>query len=80
MEDGNPGTALQAFLRALHVLGRLDAVLKLMAAENDTLGMELVQEQLPQRVRTSRGNRPRVDRPAAASKSAAADTDELEGI
>jgi len=80
MEDGYPGTALHTFLRALHVLGRLEDVLKVMAAANDTLGMELLQEQLPQRVRTSRGSRPRVDRPAAASKGAVEDNDELEGF
>lgn len=51
-----------------------------MAAENDTLEMELVREQLLQRVRTSRGNKPRIDRPAAASKSEVDGADELEGF
>lgn len=60
MEHGYPGTALHTFLRALHVLGRLDDVMKVMATENDALGMELVREQLPQRVRTSRGSKVRV--------------------
>ncbi len=80
MEDGYPGTALHTFLRALQVLGRLEAVVKVMAMENDVLGMELVREQLPQRVRTSRGSKPRVDRPRTAKKSAADDADELEGF
>ncbi len=47
MEDGYPGTALHTFLRALHVLGRLEDMVKVMATENDTLGMELMREQLP---------------------------------
>ncbi|VCU71711.1 hypothetical protein PIGHUM_03799 [Pigmentiphaga humi] len=80
MEDGYPGTALHTFLRALHVLGHLEDVVKVMATENDRLGMELVREQLPQRVRTFRGNKPRADRPAAAKESAADDADELEGF
>src|SRR3546814_15023924 len=41
MEDGYPGTALHTFLRTLQVLGRLEAVVKVMAMENDVLGMEL---------------------------------------
>ena len=80
MEDGYPGTALHTFLRALHVLGRLEDVLKVMATENDMLGMELVREQLPQRVRTSRSGKSRAGRPAAAQEGVADDTDELEGF
>lgn len=80
MEDGYPGTALHTFLRALHVLGRLEDVAKVMATENDTLGIELVREQLPQRVRTSRGSKPRVGRSVAAKEGAADDADELEGF
>lgn len=81
MEEGYPGTALHTFLRALQVLGRLDAVLKVMAMENDVLGMELVREQLPQRVRTSSGSKRQARQPAAASEgSTHAGTDELEGF
>ncbi|KCV64440.1 toxin-antitoxin system, antitoxin component, Xre family [Bordetella bronchiseptica 99-R-0433] len=80
MEDGHPGTALHTFLRALHVLGRLDDVLRVMATENDVLGMELVREQLPQRVRTVRGSKPRVDRSAVAKEGTSDDADELEGF
>ena len=80
MEDGYSGTALHTFLRALHVLGRLEGVLKAMATENDALGMELVREQLPQRVRTSRGSKVRLTRPATAKGGAADETDELEGF
>ncbi|AEE65573.1 helix-turn-helix domain-containing protein [Bordetella pertussis] len=80
MEDGHPGTALHTFLRALHVLGRLDDVLRVMATENDVLGMELVREQLPQRVRTVRGSKPRVGHSAAVKEGASDDADELEGF
>lgn len=80
MEDGYPGTALHTFLRALQVLGRLDAVVKVMAMENDVLGMELVRELLPQRVRMSRGSKPRTDRLATTKERTADDGDELEGF
>jgi hypothetical protein len=80
MEDGYPGTALHTFLRALHVLGRLDDLVKVMATENDALGMELVREQLPQRIRTSRGGKRQVGGSAVAKKDAEHDSDELEGF
>ena len=80
MEDGHPGTALHTFLRALHVLGRLDALVKAMAMDSDVLGLELVREQLPQRVRTAaRSARGRPGRPARA-KGADDDPHELEGF
>lgn len=57
MEDGNPGTALHTFLRALHVFGRLEDMVKVMALDHDTLGLELTQQQLPQRVRSAGGKK-----------------------
>lgn len=80
MEDGYSGTALHTFLRALHVLGRLDAVSEVMAMENDVLGMELAKEQLPQRVRTSGGSKPRAARSAKAGEDVADDSTKLEGF
>ncbi|WP_025138150.1 helix-turn-helix transcriptional regulator [Achromobacter sp. DH1f] len=80
MEDGYSGTALHTFLRALHVLGRLDAVSEVMAMENDVLGMELAREQLPQRVRTSGGSKPRAARSAKADEDVVDDSAELEGF
>ncbi|WP_368648317.1 helix-turn-helix domain-containing protein [Castellaniella ginsengisoli] len=78
MEDGYPGTALHTFLRALHVLGRLDDLAQAMTLENDALGMELVREQLPQRVRTSAGRKRQA---ASADKGdAPAPADDLEGF
>ena len=79
MEDGYPGTALHTFLRALHVLGRLDDLAQAMTLENDALGMELVREQLPQRVRTSAG-RKRQAAPVVDKGEARAPADDLEGF
>lgn len=79
MEDGYPGTALHTFLRALHVLGRLDDLAQAMTLENDALGMELVRAQLPQRVRTSAG-RKRQAGPVVGKGDAPAPADDLEGF
>lgn len=82
MEDGHPGTAIHAFLGALHVLGRLEDVIRAMGVEHDALGIELVREHLPQRVRTPRNNKPRADRVSSAVAKAGidSDTDELKGF
>lgn len=56
MEDGQPGTALHTLMRALFILGRLDAMLLALAPEKDALGLDLAREQLPKRV-SSRRNR-----------------------
>ena len=81
MEDGYPGTALHTFLRTMLVLGRLDAMTQVLALENDDLGMELVREQLPQRVRSS-SSRTSGKRSAVAKKNTKNETrsDELEGF
>ena len=57
MEDGHPGTALQHFARALQVFGELDTFEKLMDTAQDSVGLTLMDENLPQRVRTSRRTR-----------------------
>jgi len=79
MENGYPGTALHTFLRALHVLGRLDDLAQAMTLENDALGMELVREQLPRRVRTS-ADRKRQAAPVVGKDDAPAPADDLEGF
>lgn len=79
MEDGYPGTALHTFLRALHVLGRLDDLAQAMTLEKDALGMELVREQLPQRVRSSAG-RKRQAASVVGKGDASAPVDDLEGF
>lgn len=82
MEDGSPGTALHTFLRALHVLGRLEDMVKIMALDQDTLGLELTQEQLPQRVRSAGGKKTKARSSGAPAKDSqtAGDDDELEGF
>jgi transcriptional regulator with XRE-family HTH domain len=82
MEDGNPGTALHTFLRALHVLGRLEDMVKIMALDQDALGLELTQEQLPQRVRSAGGKKTKAgpSRAPAKGSQTASDDDELEGF
>lgn len=57
MEDGHPGTALQHFARALQVFGELAKFEKLMDTAQDSVGLALMDENLPQRVRTSRRTR-----------------------
>ena len=82
MEDGNPGTALHTFLRALHVLGRLEDMVRIIALDQDALGLELMQGQLPQRVRSAGGKKTKA-RPSGASAEdgqSATDDDELKGF
>lgn len=57
MEDGHPGTALQHFARALQVFGELDKFENLMDTAQDSVGLTLMDEKLPQRVRTPRRTR-----------------------
>lgn len=57
MEDGHPGTALQYFARALQVFGELDKFEQLMDTAQDSVGMAMMDENLPQRIRTPRRTR-----------------------
>ena len=54
MEAGHPGTALVHFARALQVFGELDKLDQLLDTPQDTIGLTLMDEKLPQRVRKSR--------------------------
>jgi transcriptional regulator with XRE-family HTH domain len=54
MEAGHPGTALVHFARALQVFGELDKLDQLLDTPQDTVGLALMDEKLPQRVRKSR--------------------------
>jgi transcriptional regulator with XRE-family HTH domain len=54
MEAGHPGTALAHFARALQVFGELDKLDQLLDTPQDTVGLALMDEKLPQRVRKSR--------------------------
>jgi ribosome-binding protein aMBF1 (putative translation factor) len=57
MESGHPGTALQHFARALQVFGELDKFENLMDTASDAVGLALMDENLPQRVRSPRRTR-----------------------
>ncbi len=82
MEDGNPGTALHTFLRALHVLGGLEDMVRIMALDQDTLGLELTRQQLPQRVRSPGGKKTKATPSGAPAEDgqATTDDDELKGF
>lgn len=54
MEAGHPGTALVHFARALQVFGELNKLDQLLDTSQDTVGLVLMNERLPQRVRKSR--------------------------
>ena len=54
MEAGSPGTALQHFARALQVFGELDKLELLLDSSQDAVGLILMDENLPQRVRVPR--------------------------
>ena len=54
MEAGHPGTALVHFARAMQVFGELGQLDQLLDTPQDTIGLALMDEQLPQRVRKSR--------------------------
>jgi transcriptional regulator with XRE-family HTH domain len=54
MEAGYSGTALVHFVRALQVFGELDKLDQLLDTPQDTVGLTLMDENLPQRVRKSR--------------------------
>ncbi len=54
MEDGFAGTALQHIARALQVFGELDKLETLLETSRDSVGLALMDEKLPQRVRVRR--------------------------
>ena len=54
MESGHPGTALIHLARSLQVFGELERLNQLLDTPNDAIGLVLMDERLPQRVRKSR--------------------------
>jgi transcriptional regulator with XRE-family HTH domain len=56
LEKGDGSVALENFARAVHVLGELDRLEKLLDSSTDELGLVLMDEQLPKRVRHRRGS------------------------
>jgi transcriptional regulator with XRE-family HTH domain len=52
MEKGDGRVPLHFFARALHVFGETQALAQLLDTANDDIGLALMDEQLPKRVRT----------------------------
>jgi transcriptional regulator with XRE-family HTH domain len=54
MERGDSGISLGTIAQALFVLGELDKITRLLDTASDDIGLSLMNEQLPQRVRKKR--------------------------
>ncbi len=54
MEAGHPGIALQHLARVLHVFGELDKLNDLLDTAQDAVGLVLMDERVPKRVRKPR--------------------------
>lgn len=54
MENGHPGTAINVIARTLDVLGELDRLNSLLDTSQDEVGLMLMDEKLPKRVRKPR--------------------------
>lgn len=54
LESGHPGSALQHLVRALQVFGELDKLDQLFDTASDSIGLILMDEKLPQRIRKSK--------------------------
>jgi transcriptional regulator with XRE-family HTH domain len=52
MEKGDPRVPIHFFARALHVFGEIKALENLLDTSQDDIGLILMDEQLPKRVRT----------------------------
>ena len=50
MEEGKPSISLQHLARALHVFGELDRLGNLLDSSEDSIGLTLMDEQVPVRV------------------------------
>jgi transcriptional regulator with XRE-family HTH domain len=52
LEKGDPRVAFETVARALHVLGEIERLNKLLDTRDDALGLALMDAQVPMRVRT----------------------------
>ncbi len=55
LEAGDPRMQLQVLARVLHVFGDIDRLDRLMDTGEDDIGLALMDEQLPKRVRPRKG-------------------------
>lgn len=58
MEEGSPTIALHYFVRALQIFGELDQFEALLDTPNDYIGLVIMDETLPQRIRKKRNPGP----------------------
>ncbi|HEX8757274.1 MAG TPA: helix-turn-helix transcriptional regulator [Steroidobacteraceae bacterium] len=56
LENGEPRVAVEAVARVLQVLGEIDRLAQLLGTEEDQVGLALMDEQLPKRVRRRRSS------------------------
>lgn len=58
MEKGDARIPIHFFARALHVFGEIQALEHLLDTPNDEIGLTLMDERLPRRVRSKAGSTP----------------------
>ena len=54
IEKGDPGVAMGLYATVLFVMGMAERIGDIADAKNDSVGLQLEEERLPQRIRTSR--------------------------
>lgn len=57
IEKGDPGVAMGLYATVLFVLGMAEGIGDIADAKNDSVGLQLEEARLPQRIRTSRNKR-----------------------
>jgi hypothetical protein len=58
IERGDPRVAIASYATVLFVLGMVDRLADLVDPKNDPVGLQLEEENLPQRIRTTRKQKP----------------------
>lgn len=58
IEKGDPAASLGNYATVLFALGMIDRLAEVADARHDTVGLELEEEHLPQRIRISRRQKP----------------------
>jgi len=58
MERGDPSVSIGSYATVLFVMGMADRLGDLVASKNDSVGLQLEEENLPQRIRGARKQKP----------------------
>src|SRR5436189_6463859 len=58
VEKGDPGVSMGSYATVLFALGMADRLADVADPRHDTVGLELEEEHLPERIRLSRGQKP----------------------